>query len=114
VPRHKKVGAWSALKTDDQHRETAIAQDQSTGIPEELVDFARPPRADHEQLDRRGMLGEIVEKGASEKNDVDFDIGIVVFAAPQMNVAGYETPIIPRAIGPRLCGCQHPQRSASP
>jgi len=41
------------------------------------------------------MLGEIVEKGASEKNDVDFDIGIVVFAAPQVNVAGYETPIIP-------------------
>jgi hypothetical protein len=98
----------------EQHRETAITQDQSARIAEKLLEFARPIGADHDQLDRRGMLGEIAEKGASEKNDVDFDIGIVVFAAPQMNVAGYETPIIPRAIGPRLCGCQHPQRSASP
>ena len=103
-----------ALKTDEQHRETAIAQDQSARIAEKLLDLARPIRADHDQLDRRGMLGEIVEKGASEENDVDFDIGIVGFAVPQMNVAGCETPIIPKVIGSRLCCCQHPQRSASP
>jgi hypothetical protein len=60
----RHVSAARPLKTDDKQREIAATQGHSTSCAEELLYFAGPGRADHDQLDRRGVLGEIVEERA--------------------------------------------------
>ena len=107
------LSATGPFKTDDEQGEIAATQSQSASSAEELLYFPGPERADHDQLDGRGMLSEIVDERAFQNNCVDFDLGVVVHATLHVRVTGYGTPILLNVTGARLCSCQHPQWSAS-
>jgi hypothetical protein len=64
--------AWP-FETDDWQGEIAVTQGRDSRGVEELVHFAGAGGSDHDQLDGRGMLGEIGEEGTFQSNGVDFD-----------------------------------------
>src|SRR5271155_1123085 len=111
-PRASYLSAAWPLKTDDEQGEIAVSQGRCTSVTEELLDFAGLGGADHGQLDRRGLLSEVVDERAVQTNRADFDLRVVVHAMLEIRITG--CGILVLFTGRRLRCCQHSQGSVSP
>ena len=111
-PGASDLSAARPLKTYDGQVEIAVSQGRCTSVTEELPDFAGLGRADYGQLDRRGVLSEVVDESAVQTNCANFDLRLVPHAMVEIRITGRRNLVV--FAGPRLrCG-QHSQGRVSP